>query len=422
MTTTTESGSLASSNLASTGAVPTPRPAGAPVPVLEAAEAVATATALAATYAREAAHRDLHRVLPTAEVEALSASGLLAISVPRAFGGAGATAATVAEVIRILATADPSIAQIPHSHFVYLNLVRLAAPPDLQEEIWSAVLRGARLGNAQSELGGPTALAITTRLTPDPAGGHRLTGRKGYATGALFATWIPVLATPAGTDEQVVAFVPRDAAGVRVIDDWDGVGQRTTASGQVHFDDVAVPARRVISRRDAVSGPYGYGAYAQLLHGALDAGIAEGALAEAVAFVRTKARPHHEAGVARAVDDPLTVQRVGELDVRVRAATAQLRVAADAVDAVQAIPDDALATEATLAVAALKILATEAALAAAEGGFEISGTRAASRTYDYDRHWRNARTHTLHDPVRWKYQHLGRYRLTGEQPPRTGTL
>ncbi|WOP18086.1 SfnB family sulfur acquisition oxidoreductase [Raineyella sp. LH-20] len=392
------------------------------VPVLDADSARTIARGLAATYTDGAAHRDLHRELPATEIESLSASGLLALGVPTAFGGPGASAATVAEVLRILATADPNIAQIPHSHFVYLNLVRLAAPRDLQEEIFSAVLQGARLGNAQSELGGPTALSVTTRLSPDAAGGYRLTGRKGYATGALFATWIPVLAGLADTDEQVVAFVPRDAPGVTVIDDWDGIGQRTTASGQVHLEDVAVPAHRVISRARAVSGPYGYGAYAQLLHGAIDAGIAEGALAEAAAFVRTTARPHHEAAVARAVDDPLTIQRVGELEVRLRAATAQLRVAAEAVDAVQATPDEDLATEATLAVAALKILATEAALAAAEGGLEISGTRAAGRTYDYDRHWRNARTHTLHDPVRWKYQHLGRHRLTGERPPRTGTL
>lgn len=392
------------------------------IPVLDQATALKIASGLAATYAQGAAHRDLERALPAAEIESLSASGLLALTVPEEFGGAGATAATVAEVIRILATADPNIAQIPHSHFVYLNLVRLAAPRPLQEEIYAEVLRGARLGNAQSELGGPTALSVTTTLTPCGEDSYRLTGRKGYATGALFATWIPVLARLASTDEDRIAFVRRDAAGVTVVDDWDGVGQRTTASGQVHLDGVVVRAGHVISRGEAISGPYGYGAYAQLLHGAIDAGIAEGALAEAAEFVRTKARPHHEAGVAGAVDDPLTVQRVGELEVRVRAASAQLRVAAEAVDAVLAAPDEDLATEATLAVAALKILATEAALATSEGGFEISGTRAASRTQDYDRHWRNARTHTLHDPVRWKYQHLGRYRLSGQRPPRTGTL
>ncbi len=392
------------------------------VPVLDPGAALEVARELAATYATEAARRDRDRVLPTAEIASLSASGLLALSVPGEFGGAGASVATVAEVIRILAVADPNIAQIPHSHFVYLNLVRLAAPRPLQEEIYADVLRGARLGNAQSELGGPTALSVTTTLTRYSEDSYRLTGRKGYATGALFATWIPVLAKLADTGEERVAFVPRNSPGLSVLDDWDGIGQRTTASGQVHLDDIPVPASRVVARTQAIAGPYGYGAYAQLLHGAIDAGIAEGALAEAAEFVRTRARPHHEAGVAAAVDDPLTAQRMGELDVRVRAANAQLRVVAEAVDAVFASPDEDRATEATLAAAALKVLAAEAALAASEGGFELAGTRIAGRADDYDRHWRNARTHTLHDPVRWKYQHLGRYRLTGQRPPRTGTL
>lgn len=392
------------------------------VPVLDPEEAFAAAERLASAFARGAAERDARRILPAAEVEVLSASGLLALSIPRESGGAGATPSTIAQMIRILATADPNIAQIPHSHFVYLNLLRLAAAEPLREELYDEVLHGARLGNAQSELKGPTALSISTVLTPDGDRGYRLNGRKGYATGALFATWIPVLAELGGSGENAVAFVRRDADGVTVLDDWDGMGQRTTASGQVHLDDVRVPAARVVRRGDAVSGPYGYGAYAQLLHGAIDTGIAEGALAEAAAFVRTTSRPHHEAGVTKAVDDPLTIQRIGELDVRVRAARAQLRVAGEAVDAVHRQPDEDNATEATLAVAALKILAAEAALAVTEGGFEVSGTRAVARAGNFDRHWRNARTHTLHDPVRWKYQHLGRFRLTGQRPPRTGTL
>lgn len=392
------------------------------VPVLDAAHASRVAADLAGRFAREAADRDLHRRLPEREIEELSDSGLLALAVPTEFGGAGASAATVADVIRTLSAADPNIGQIPHSHFVYLNLVRLAGGRELQQRIYSDVLAGARLGNAQSELKGPTALAVATRLTPSDDGGYRLSGRKGYATGALFATWIPVLATMPGAEEEVVAFVRHDAHGVRVVDDWDGLGQRTTASGQVHLEDVAVADEFVVPRTAAIRGPFGYGAYAQLLHTAIDVGIAQGALVEAVEFVATKSRPHHEAGVDRAVDDPLTIQRVGELDVTVRAAYALLREAAEAVDAVMAEPGEQRATEATLAVAAAKIVATDASLAVSSGLFEISGTRSVARSANLDRHWRNARTHTVHDPVRWKYQHLGRYRLTGQQPPRTGTL
>lgn len=85
-------------------------------------------------------------------------------------------------------------------------------------------------------------------------------------------------------------------------------------------------------------------------------------------------------------------------------------------------PGEHRATEASLAVAAVKIVATDASMAVSSALFEISGARSVARTANLNRHWRNARTHTVHDPVRWKFQHRGRYRLTGQQPPRTGTL
>jgi hypothetical protein len=37
--------------------------------------------------------------------------------------------------------------------------------------------------------------------------------------------------------------------------------------------------------------------------------------------------------------------------------------------------------------------------------------------YNLDRHWRNARIHTLHDPVRWKLHHIGNYILNGKLLP-----
>ena len=54
-------------------------------------------------------------------------------------------------------------------------------------------------------------------------------------------------------------------------------------------------------------------------------------------------------------------------------------------------------------------------LGTSEGG--RAGTRSTLAEHNLDRHWRNARTHTLHDPVRWKYSILGKYFLNGENPP-----
>jgi SfnB family sulfur acquisition oxidoreductase len=396
------------------------------VPVLDDASAVAEARRLAERFAEGAAARDRDRVLPYDQIDELAEAGLLALTVPAAYGGADVSASTLAEVFRLIATADPNIAQIPHSHFVYANLVRVAGTPEQQRFFFSELLEGGRFGNAQSELKTPGANVVDTRLTRDEPGWFRLNGAKGYCTGAIFATWIPVLArlddgTPEG-GEELIAFVERSADGVSVVDDWGGMGQRTTASGTVELHGVAVPAEHVVRRGKAFDGPHSYGAFAQLLHAAIEVGIARGVLDEAAEFVRTKARPHYEAQVQRAQDDPLTIQRFGELTVDVRVAEATWRAAGEAVDRALAEPNDDTAAEASLAVATAKIVAEKASLAATNGIFEVSGTRSAAASLGLDRHWRNARTHTLHDPVRWKYHHLGRWTLLGVRPPRHGNI
>jgi len=283
------------------------------------------------------------------------------------------------------------------------------------------VLAGRRFGNAQSEAGTKHIQDIRTRLEPRPDGSYELTGVKHYSTGALFADWIPVLARGAN-EELYVAYVPRDAPGVSVVDDWDGMGQRTTASGTVRLEGVDVPTDRVVPHHLTFRGPQLHGAVAQLLHAAIDAGIASGALAEAVAFVRTKSRPWFESGFETAAEDPLLIQRFGELAIQVRAAEALLSAAARAVDAARADLTDDTAAEASIAVATAKVSAAAAAVEAGSALFEVSGTRSALDSLNLHRHWRDARTHTLHDPPRWKVQHIGRYVLNGTRPPRHGLL
>jgi SfnB family sulfur acquisition oxidoreductase len=385
------------------------------------AQALAVAAALAERFRADASARDAERRLPREELDLLSASGLLAVTVPAEHGGADVRQETLAEIFRLLASADASIAQIPQSHFVYANVVRRQGTERQRKFFFAELLAGRRLGNAQSEAGTRHVQDIRTRLEPRPDGSYVLTGVKHYATGALFADWIPVLARAEG-DALHVAYVPRDAPGLTVIDDWDGMGQRTTASGTVRLDGVPVPADRVLPHHLTFQGPQLHGAVAQLLHAAIDTGIAGGALAEAVAFVRTRSRPWFESGAETAAEDPLLIQRFGELALLVRASQALLREAARTVDAAQAGLTDDSAAEASVAVATAKVQAARAAVEVADALFEVSGTRSALRSLNLHRHWRDARTHTLHDPVRWKIQHIGRYVLNGTRPPRHGLL
>ncbi|WP_280497849.1 SfnB family sulfur acquisition oxidoreductase [Nocardia asiatica] len=397
--------------------------------ILSAGQAFAVAQRLAAEFAPGAADRDRDRALPYAEVDRLAASGLLAITVPAAYGGADLPPSAVAAVTRILATADPNIAQIPHSHFVYVNLLRLAGTARQKRRYFERVLDGGRIANAQSERGGATIADISTTLRP--VGDRlRVDGVKYYCTGSLFTDLFAVLTRlddPEGHSGlepgEYIAYLPANTPGVRVADDWNGLGQRTTGSGTVSFEEVLVDRDQVIPRSGAVRAPTGYGAFAQLLHAAIDTGIARGALGAATEFVRTRSRPWFEAGVANAVDDPLLIQRFGELSVAVTAAEATLSSAGWAVDeATRTDPSAERVAQASLAVATAKVLADRAANDVSAALFEVAGTRSVAAELNLHHFWRNARTHTLHDPVRWKYQHIGRALLHDAAPPLHGVI
>jgi alkylation response protein AidB-like acyl-CoA dehydrogenase len=170
--------------------------------------------------------------------------------------------------------------------------------------------------------------------------------------------------------------------------------------------------------------PSGLGAFDQALHAAVDIGIARAALEDGAKFVTTRTRPWFEANVESAADEPHIVRRFGELTAKLYALEALLAQGAGLVDAALAEPGltRESAAEASLKVAAAKALAQEFAVEIASGIFELAGTSATDRDHALDRHWRNVRVHSLHDPARWKYVHLGNHTLHGTKPPRLGVL
>jgi len=392
----------------------------AAITIRDDAEALATAERLATHFATGAAERDANRQLPYGELEQFSQSGLGGISVPASHGGAGVSSVTLANVIARISQADGSLGQIPQNHFYALEVLRVNGSEAQQHRLYAEVLAGQRFGNALAELSTKTALDRNTRLTRT-ANGYRIDGRKFYCTGALFAQRIPTLAI----DENGVgflAFVPRQAKGVQVIDDWSGFGQRTTGSGSVVFDDVAVATDDVVPFQSAFERPTTVGPFAQLLHAAIDTGIARGAYEDLLHFVRHKSRPWIDAGIEKASDDPLTQQGIGKLRVRLAATEALLERAGEFVDRAQAEPDADSVAAASIAVAEARAISTETSLLLGSKLLELAGSRATLAEHGLDRHWRNARTHTLHDPVRWKYHAIGDFYLNDRLPPRRGTI
>jgi SfnB family sulfur acquisition oxidoreductase len=384
------------------------------------AQAIDVAEEIAAKLAENAAARDRERILPYEEMELISDAGLLAVTVPKAYGGAGVRTGTVARVIAALSRADGSIGQIPQNHFFMLEALRLQGTEDQKLFFYDRVLAGERLGNALSETGTKTAMDHATRLTRDGAL-YRLNGRKFYSTGVLFAHWVAVVANDEN-NESTIAFVPRETQGITIVDDWSGFGQRVTGSGTTLLENVEVHPFAILSFKSLFERPTSMGPFAQIMHAAVEQGIAEAALADAVRFVQTSARPWKDAGVDRASDDPYTVAMAGELKIRVDASSALLDRAGALVDRAAAEPSVETVAAASVAVAEAKIASTDAALLVASKLIELGGSSATAAKHDFDRHWRNARTHTVHDPVRWKYRVVGDYWLNGVNPPRHGAI
>jgi SfnB family sulfur acquisition oxidoreductase len=389
------------------------------------AEALGAAQAYAASLASGVIERDRAGAVPWAELAALDASGLLGITVPAAHGGPELSPVVLAEVVRTIAATDPAIAQVPQAHFLFVDALATLGTAAQQQRLFAEVLAGARLGNGMAERGGPHAQDLKTRLRREP-GGLRLDGRKYYCTGAISARWIGVTALD-DADRLALAFVERDAPGVHVDEDWNVMGQRATVSGSAVFDHVPVDPGLVIPYQEAFAGPQQLGARSQLVHAAIQVGIAGGALRDAREFVRTRARPFFEAARAwwagTAADDPHVIRRFGELATRVRAAEALLAAAAATLQEVGRHPRDAAAAaRGSIAVAQAKAFGSETAVAVASDLFALTGASAADERYDLSRHWRNARTHASHDPVDWKYHHIGNHLLSDVPPPNHGQL
>ena len=383
------------------------------------AEALAVSHEVASRIATGASERDRERRLPYEEVDVYSQAGLWGITVPKAYGGAGVSFVTLTKVIANVSAADPSVGQLPQNHLGLVDVIALTGTDAQKQFLFGEVLAGKRFGNGFSERGTKNVLDLRTRVVRD-GDEYVVDGTKFYSTGALFADYVPIL----GLDDERrawLAYIPKGTAGLQVVDDWSGFGQRTTASGTVIASGVRVPASLVLPAYEVSERPTLNGPVSQIIQAAIDAGIACAAIDDTLAFVRERSRPWVDSGVERAADDPLVIREVGRLKIQLHAAEALLERAARTLDEIAARgtpPDEDDVARASVEVGEAKVLTTEIALLAGEKLFELAGTQSTLAEHNLDRHWRNARTHTLHDPVRWKYHLVGNYYLNGVKPAR----
>ncbi|ENV63289.1 SfnB family sulfur acquisition oxidoreductase [Acinetobacter junii NIPH 182] len=361
--------------------------------------------------------RDQNRILPTEQINQFSQKGLGGIRIPKQYGGAFVSNKTLAHVFRILSKADANVGQIPQNQFGLLNFINITGSDAQKQFIYTEILAGKRIANGGPEKNSKDTKAIQTTLTLEN-GQYFLNGEKFYSTGTSFADWIAIRALhPDGY--TVLAIVDRHAVGVEVINDWNGFGQRTTASGTVKLRNVVVDPALFFDERIIADTPNVRGAYSQLLQVAIDVGIAEAAFDDTLSSIR-KARPIIDSGVEKASEEHYTLQEIGKLNILLDAAILLLDDAAEYLDELDQLTQISAdqAARASILVAEAKIYANDSALHISEKLLELGGSRASLSQHNLDQHWRNARVHTLHDPVRWKFHAIGDYYLNGTHPAR----
>lgn len=361
--------------------------------------------------------RDQQRLLPFAEIDLFSQKGLGGMRIPKQYSGAFVTNKTLAHVFRIINKADSSVGQIPQNQIALLNMIEIMGTEKQKQFIYNEILKGKRLANGGPERNTKDTKTLATTLTFEN-GRYFVDGEKFYSTGSSFAHWLAIKAIhPEG--HVVLTIVDRNAEGVEVIDNWNGFGQRTTSSGTVKLQHVEVDPLLIFDERLLGNQPSYRGAYSQLMQVAIDVGIAEAAFADTLTAVQ-KARPIVDAQVEKASLEHYTLQEVGKSSVLLDAASLLLDEAAeylDELDQLESVTDEQ-AAKASILVAEAKVYANDAALHISEKLLELGGSRSSLSQHNLDQHWRNARVHTLHDPIRWKLHALGDYYLNHKLPAR----
>lgn len=373
---------------------------------------------LLSRWAATAVARDQQGGHAAEERAALRASGLLDLTRPSAFGGQGVSWTGFYRVLARMAEVDSALAHLFAFHHLQLATVRIYGTPAQQAALLRDPPGRTRFwGNALNPLDRRT-------VARREGSGWVLDGSKRYCSGSVGADWLIVSGWQTEPEGLLIAALPATRAGVHVQEDWDAFGQKQTDSGSIRFEGVWVAADEVLVAPGAPLSDWQTlrALISQLILTHLYLGLARGALAEGRRYLREQARPWFSAGVAQAIDDPIVQHRHGELHLKLRAAEA---VAAEAVAALEAAWAQGEALDAAgrgavaVATAEAKVLAHRASVEIASQIFELTGAGATSRRLGLDRYWRNARVHTLHDPIDQKLRDLGRHALASRWPEPT---
>jgi len=381
-------------------------------------EILARLPAVAAAIGKDAAQRELAGKLPFDAFALVVESGFPTLRVPRALGGPGGSVVDYIGGLATLASGDPNVAHALRSHFNFVESAILSEPTAKRRDHIGLILAGKIFAGAHTEQGTAKPGDVTAKFTR-AGDSFRLNGRKWYATGTAFADYGSFTAL----DEEgklIRVLIPTQRKGLQILDDWDGMGQRLTASGGVAFDDVEVFAHEVEPQQlNNFIGRH-TSALRQLHLAACAAGALRNVLSDGIAYVRNHGRSAAHSAAPTAAADPFVQQVIGEIAANAFAVDQALLAAAGKLDASAAaiVKGDEAEIETALIAASLAVAQTQLTLGAlgprtAERLFELGGGSTTSRTHNFDRHWRNIRTVLSHNPLLHKSRVVGDYLLNG---------
>ncbi|MET0412201.1 MAG: acyl-CoA dehydrogenase family protein [Polyangiaceae bacterium] len=370
---------------------------------------------LSADFASTALERDRAGGTAKRERDLLRQSDLLRLSLPRELGGLELGWPDTLSVVRRIARVDGSLAHLLAFHHLMLATVRLFGTPEQYTRLAGQTVEKRWFwGNALNPLDTRThALEVP--------GGRNVNGAKSFCSGATDSDMLILSAREEGKPRLLIAAVPTASAGIRVLNDWDNMGQRQTDSGSVELENVFIPASDLLDTPGPLSTPFAAlrPCLAQLILANLYLGIAEGALTEARSYTLGQSRAWYASGIERPEQDPYVLLHYGNLAVDLAGAAALTDAAGRSLESAWQRGESLTAPErgeVAVAIALAKVATTRAGLEVTNRLFEVTGARATASKAGLDRYWRNLRTHTLHDPVDYKLKDLGRWALTGEVP------
>lgn len=359
---------------------------------------VSLAAELAARFAERAPAHDREGTFPYENFDDLRRSGYTRLTVPREFGGEGATLKETLLAQERLARGDGSTALAIGWHLSAIGKFRetRAWPAHVYERVCREITEQGALINAcasEAETGSPSRGGRpTTVARREPDGGWTVTGRKIFASLSPVLEYAVVTAWLEGEEYGGWFLVPMDAPGVSVEETWDAMGMRGTGSHDLLLQDVRLPADALVEEfgpgRSAPAG--GGGGVGWLLHiPATYIGIALAARDYALHYALNR-RPNTLPGPI--ADVPAIQMQLGQMEVDLHAARSALYTVADRWDR-----EPGRRAELAPLIGAAKVLGTNLAIQVVDQAMRVVGINGLSRSAPLERYYRDVRA-GLHNP------------------------